>query len=158
MKVVIPKGRHWPTIGTRLRLFPFFKMNVKAIKVSFVVTKSMMVFHKNQKCMYDSNKLGGICDGLFTDHHKNSNRISYVPHLRGEKLSDADCLQILHYDYVDGKVVMDFQPKLYRVGDRVEHTYVLPKAIKIGRILPPYHGGNCPTTQKVTYTFKMELL
>lgn len=157
MKISILKGKHSCTFNTRLKFFPWVAFNVRELKLTVKVTGSMFVWHANEVCRYDSNKIFGISDGIFTNHHKDSYRISYVVHKRGTKLRDADCIQFLYYNYVNGEKQSNFLPGLYMLGDTATISHKLPKAVT-GRKLMPYHGGNCAATRNVFFDAKIEYL
>ncbi len=156
MKVTINKGEHYPTLATRISFFPWVRVNVRELRLTMQIDKSMFAFTDVAKCEGDSHKVFGITKG-FGDHQKDSFRISYIIHRRGAKLPDAECVQFLLYDYVNSVLKMKFLPELYRAGEIAVIRHILPGAIT-GRTLPPYHGGDCTAPKTITYQAKCDFL
>jgi hypothetical protein len=119
----------------------------------------MISVNTEKDCIKDSNKIFGLNKNLFSHHHKDSFRISYITHPKGTLNGiDYDCVQFVEYDYINSVRISNELTEYYKVGDIAVINHKLPYTIKIGRKLFPYHGGTCVAKHDIMLKCKIEYL
>ena len=151
MNLLIKKGRHYATLLTHLKFFPFIAFNVKAIQATVKITKEMISYNPEPNCVDDSNKIFGINKDLFSHHHKNSFRISWIT-------TEDNLIKFVRYNYINGEKQSEILKETYKEGDEVIITNTLPYKIFMGRKLFPYYGGDCFAPHDIKLKVKIKYL